>query len=124
MNCSKKEIIIAVGISLGIIVLCVALSIAGYFYLVDQNAQNEATPTPSSQSTQKAPEPTATPQQQPQATGTTERLSFMTTLEKSYLFTNTLESLLCILSLVLLLGSIFLFDYVTKRKNKNGKNKQ
>ena len=121
MNCSRKELIIAVGISLGIILLCVTLSIAGYFYLVNQSTESEATPSPSGTKNTQQPEPSATPQEEPEKTETTEKLSFMTNLEKSYLFTNTLESLICIFSLVLLLGGIFVLDYVTKRRNKNGK---
>ena len=75
MNCSRKELIIAVGISLGIILLCVALSIAGYFYLVNQNPEGEATASPPSTQTTQQPEPSATPQEEPEKTETTEKLS-------------------------------------------------
>ncbi len=115
-----REWFIAIGVSLVLIVVCVG---AGFFVFQRVATPPTQTPGVSTQviNQQAVPSSTSTDEEKPQnlQPAQSERLSFSESLQSSYLFTNPVESVGCLLMIVLLLGSIFLLDvYLRRRREK------
>ncbi len=113
-----REWLIAIAVSFLLIVVCVA---AGFLFFNRVSAPPTETPAISTQRVTREVKPSNTSAEQPQSTktGQEERLSFSESLESSYLFTNPVESIGCLLVIFVLLGGIFLLDaYLRRRRSK------